>query len=219
MRDLVINKLFFFLCNCVLSIRCKIVVKQRTNLSASLHSSTTSVLSLHCLQCRALHLGFHCLSYHLLQIGITITATISLRSQHLCSLSSTSGTSWKIGQALKPALFSLLCFIFFLCLPVLFAPLPSLFLTSFHLLFLSSWSFLYFFILPISPSSFSSFISSSCQFSSPYFHFFPFLPVFTSSIISSLSFFSLTPSHEINIQKIWMCPKHILYNSLNEWAS
>ena len=121
-------------------------------------------------------------------------------------------------------LWSLHCFIalfyFFLCLPVFFffAPLPSLFLTPFHL-FLSSWSLLYFFILPISPSSFSSFISSSCQFLSPYFHFFPFLLVFNFYLLSSLSFCSLTPSHEINIQNIWMCPKHILYNSLNEWAS
>ena len=104
----------------------KMVVKKRTNLSASLHSSTTSVLSLHCLQCRALHLGSCCLSYHLLQIGITITAIINLRSQHLCSLSSTSGPSWKIGQALKSALFH--CFVLFFSLPacLLFLCSPSL---------------------------------------------------------------------------------------------
>lgn len=63
------------------------------------------------------------LSCHLLQIGIMVTAIINLQSQQLCSLSSTSGTSWNIAQSPKSSSFALFDFFFaylfsfFLCSP------------------------------------------------------------------------------------------------------
>lgn len=71
------------------------------------------------------------LSCHLLQIGIMVTAIINLQSQQLCSLSSTSGTSCNIAQSPKSSSFALFDFFLPTCFLSSFAPLLTLFPTSF----------------------------------------------------------------------------------------
>lgn len=139
------------------------------------------------------------LSCHLLQIGIMVTAIINLQSQQLCSLSSTSGTSWNIAQSPKSSSFALFDFFLPTCFLSSFAPLLTLFPTSFLSPFLPLWSLLYFFILSLSPSSYISFVSSPCQFLSPFFHFFPSLPFSIFFLHSSLFFCPSLLSHEISL--------------------
>lgn len=157
------------------------------------------------------------LSCHLLQIGIMVTAIINLQSQQLCSLSSTSGTSWNIAQSPKSSSFALFDFFFpylfsfFLCSPpdsfphLLSFPFPTPLITS---LFLHSFtlSLLLYLLCLFSLSILISFLSLLPIPSFLYFFpsfFIVFLPLpaipwdFTSSRL----------------------PKCILYNSLNERIS